>query len=334
IQIIDMANKELAVIDQTAESCPYINYWFEHYSEMEAAEVERAIQLFAPEVTGITSADEVIKLVVKRAQASLKQHVAGNGLDPVDPENPEKLTQQGTEVGLIQKKATNQSTGDNKRTVNYPHQQSGTISQLKPSSSGVAQFGSKKASKAGTVKIVRPGFVGSVKVMRQDAKSLHPTENIHMAHRLSWESIRNTIMTNDKAKIKAMVENLTIPQRNFGNPKNGGVGKGNLDYYNAIIAYHNAHPTDLIGLAKFLNSSPYNLRPGDGQTNSSIGGDPDAHFDETLPNEPMTPQSRALLPSTTVDSSDFMTMSDFADWEANFYNEYVLPAIKSVNRAT
>ncbi|MFN8711444.1 MAG: hypothetical protein ACK5Z2_01245, partial [Bacteroidota bacterium] len=292
------------------------------------------IQLFAPQTTGITSADEVIKLVVERAQSSLKQHVASKGLDPVDSENPEKLTQQGTEVELIQKKAANQLTRDTQKAINYPHLHSGNLLQLKSSSSGVAQLGAKKASKTGAVKIVRPGFVGSVKVMRKDAKSLHPTENIHMAHRLSWESIRNTIMTNDKVKIETMVNNLSIPQRNFGDPQNGGVKKGNKDYYNAIVAFHKAHPKDLEGLAKFLNSSPYNLRPGDGQTNSSIGGDPDAHFDETLPNEPMTPQSRALLPHTTVDSSDFMTMSDFADWEANFYDEYVVPAIKSVERAT
>jgi hypothetical protein len=329
VRITDMANSLLAEIGQTADSCPYIAYWFEHYAEMGALEVERAIQLFAPQTTGITSASEVINLVVEKARTSLQQHVAGGQLDPVDPEKPSELTKGGAAIQSINPPSEANASTPAQRKTNTT---SPAGAQLKPASGNVAQFG-KKATKGGA-KIVRPGFVGSVKVMRQDAKSLHPTENIHMAHRLSWESIRDTIMTNDKAKITAMVENLTIPQRNFGDPKKGGVKKGDLSYYNAVVAFHKAHPSDLVGLAKLLNSSPYNLRPGDGQTNSSIGGGPDAHFDETQLNEPMTPQSKALLPSWTIDSSDFMTMSDFADWEANFYIEYVEPAIASAKRIT
>jgi hypothetical protein len=195
---------------------------------------------------------------------------------------------------------------------------------------GVIQMGGKKATKL-TVKIPRPGFIGSVDAMREDSKGMYPGENIHMAHRLSWQQIELTLRGGDMTQITPMINNLTIPQRNFGNPAHGGVAKGNLDYYNAVqkvLSKYGPSPE----LAKALNSSPYNLRPGDGSVNSAIGGDPDAHFDETQPNEPMTPQSKALLPPNTGDSSDFMTMASFQDWEANFYIDYVLPAIASVGK--
>ena len=181
-------------------------------------------------------------------------------------------------------------------------------------------------------KMDRPGFVGSVKKMRIDAKAAHPTENIHMAHRLSWQSIRDTLANSSDAEIDTMISNLTIPQRDFGDPSSGGVAANNMEVYNAVQVLVLTHTRNSEQVAKALNSSPYNLRPGDGQTNSSIGGGADAHFDETQIGEPMTPQSASLLDPSTTDSSDFMTMGSFDSWEANFYTKYVTSALTSIGK--
>jgi len=178
----------------------------------------------------------------------------------------------------------------------------------------------------------RPGFVGSVNTMRSDAQTMYPTENIHMAHRLSWQSIRDTLENASDATIDTMINNLTIPQRNFGDPSSGGVAAGNTEVFDAVQAVITKYGKSTVEVAKALNSSPYNLRPGDGQTNSSIGGGADAHFDETQIGEPMTPQSASLLDPSTTDSSDFMTMGSFEDWEANFYTKYVTPALTSIGK--
>jgi hypothetical protein len=151
-----------------------------------------------------------------------------------------------------------------------------------------------------------------------------------MAHRLSWQSIEATLRSGDDGKIDTMINNLTIPKRNFGDPASGGVAAGDTAVYDAVQAVIAKHGKATPQVAKALNSSPYNLRPGHGPTNSAIGGGPDAHFDETKPGEPMTPQSASLLPPGSEDSSDFMTMASFQDWEANFSAEYVVPAVKSI----
>ena len=49
----------------------------------------------------------------------------------------------------------------------------------------------------------------------------------------------------------------------------------------------------------------------------------------TQPREPMTPQSAALMPPNTQDSSDFMAMDAFEEWNANFYNDDVRRAVQS-----
>jgi hypothetical protein len=206
------------------------------------------------------------------------------------------------------------------------HQEISNDSQV-----NILQFGGKKVPKL-TVKIPRPGFIGSVNAMREDAKDMYPGDSIHMAHRLSWQSIEDTVRTGNVSAINSMIDKLTIPQRDFGDPSNGGVSAGNKDFYDAVDAVVKKYGLVTHEVAKALNSSPYNLRPGHGPTNSAIGGAPDPHFDETKPGEPMTPQSKSLLNPTNDDSSDFMTMASFKDWETNFYDDYVLPAITSVKK--
>lgn len=299
-KVTNVADMELSKIGQTADSCPYIKYWFTYYNGLRASQIQRAIHLYAPSTKGVSNADSAIKLILERVQMGLQEQIATGSIDPVDSGDPSSLKDRGVSLPNL--------TPPDKAEIGE-----------------VAQLG-KKAKK-----IDRPAFIGSIKAMREDAKYLYPGENIHMAHRLSWQSIRDTLLSGKTTVINTMIRNLCIPQRDFGDPASGGVAMGNTEFYDAIQKLFKRN-SDVEVLAKALNSSPYNLRPGDGPTNSAIGGEPDAHRDETLPGEPMTPQSSALLPPTTTNSSDFMTMGSFAIWEANFYTEYVLPAIASVNR--
>lgn len=306
-RVKEIANQELEKIGQTSESCPYIDFWFQYYSHLSAVQIQRGMKLYAPSTASAKNANDFILKIVKRVQQGLQKQLSSGAIDPVQSDNASGLTDNQTSIVAL--------NPPNKSVIGE-----------------VTQLGSKKNKvKKLEVDITRPGFRGSVDTMRKDAQHLFPAETIHMAHRLSWQSIRDTLATNNQSKIKTMVENLTIPQRNFGDPKSGGVKKGDLGYYN-VIAELFKKTSDLNTLATALNSSPYNLRPGDGPTNSGIGGRPDAHFDETLPGEPMTPQSSSLLPANTDESSDFMTMSSFAAWESNFYVDYVTPAITSVKR--
>ena len=201
-----------------------------------------------------------------------------------------------------------------------------------------------------THKMARPNFPEHVGDMRTKAKKQHPKRKIHMAHRVSWEAIREKIFSKVKipwSKVKA----ICVPARNFGDPKNGGVAKGDLTFYKAVLElckkYAKSKNLNAF-LAKALNASPFNLRPGDGATNSSIQGKPDAHMDETN-NDKMTPQtsqefkvfdydklkatkakiatkkgktnpksSKVKVHKPQHNSSDFLNMKDFKNWESGF----------------
>lgn len=119
----------------------------------------------------------------------------------------------------------------------------------------------------------RPRFIENVKQGRKFANSLNKKKGrkIHMAHRMSWEKIRYYIMKskgnpNDKDFLK-MLETVTVPNRQYGN-----IPKGNKDLYNEILNIAKNHGTYHPDVARLLNSSSINLRPGDGKINSSIQG--------------------------------------------------------------
>ncbi|WP_421871022.1 hypothetical protein [Marinoscillum sp.] len=197
---------------------------------------------------------------------------------------------------------------------------------------GVAQFGGKAKSvhKAKTIDD-RPGFVGPVNAMRDRAKALHPTKNIHMAHRLSWEDIKETVKKGSKKEIIKLAQDLMIPQRDFGSGL-FMVLKGDQRLFLAVGRLMNRYKKDpnlqKIQLVKALNSSPFNLRPGDGITNSSIQSNPDGHRDDS---GSMTPTTSNLFSGQQVQSSDFMNDKQYENWE-HYFNIWVDSAEKAIDK--
>jgi hypothetical protein len=94
-QIEAAAEIELSAIDQTVENCPYIAYWFAHYQDLPASEIERAVRLYAPETRNTTFALEVISIIVNRVQAGLREQLATGTIDPVDKDEPSELKENG-----------------------------------------------------------------------------------------------------------------------------------------------------------------------------------------------------------------------------------------------
>lgn len=181
---------------------------------------------------------------------------------------------------------------------------------------------------AGTVlqrasdKIERPDFIGAAEQLKKIGKGLG-YDNTHLAHRMSWHRIRTELEktagrlpAERKQIIMDLMKKLLIPARAFGN-----IPKGDQELY--AMGMQIAKSEDWIpseGLAKFLNSSIYNLRPGFPHLNIQIGSRDDVHFDETKKGEPPTPQSEQLFGSNAkkADSSDIMTMAGFTAFESNF----------------
>jgi len=152
----------------------------------------------------------------------------------------------------------------------------------------------------------RPGFMGHIGRARKSiVRSLPKTMRVFdMAHRLSYKDIRDTVDQGTDQTVRRMIKAVTIPRRQFG-----GVEKGNTIYYRrARRAYRDGEYDKLVSI---LNSSPYNLRPGNSSRNRSIGARADLHYrsDGTL-----TPQSRAVARYASLnnrESSDYLSKKLF-----------------------
>jgi hypothetical protein len=161
----------------------------------------------------------------------------------------------------------------------------------------------------------RVGFRPNVRRMREHAREVltNPHLNFDMAHRMSYHDIKETIFNpiTTRAKLIPLIRDLTIPKRNFGPVK-----RGDREYYHrAMNVINNKN-----ALLRILNSSPFNLRPGDSSTNRSIGSRGDLHYEQRPGlKRTLTPQSRDLekwIQSNKGESSDHMTGQEYGDFES------------------
>lgn len=106
-------------------------------------------------------------------------------------------------------------------------------------------------------------------------------DNAHLAHRMSYEDIRSKVEkhTLDSKEVDSMIKALTIPSRPFGKWPAG---------YDALYEFVKTKGVEKKLLIKLLNSIPFNLRPGDGNTNSSIGASFDPNLDASGRNTPLS----------------------------------------------
>jgi len=170
------------------------------------------------------------------------------------------------------------------------------------------------------VKKKRPSWTKDAKNITEESKKLLKNNTnpkiknkvFDLAHKLSLHDIESIVKSGDQVKTSKMVEKLTTPERQFGNIK-----KGDQTYFNKAIK----QITNQKKFISILNSSPYNLRPGDQSTNRSIGKnfDPNNYDDGS-----MTPQSKELqifaINSGSGKSSSFLNNQEQIDLEKNVFN--------------
>ena len=51
-EVCSTAKAALAGTGQTTDNCPYLNFWFDHYSQKDSQHIDRAIRKYAPETAG------------------------------------------------------------------------------------------------------------------------------------------------------------------------------------------------------------------------------------------------------------------------------------------
>lgn len=158
----------------------------------------------------------------------------------------------------------------------------------------------------------RPGFRSNVTRMRKYIKAALNLGPYDMAHRMSYHDIREQVenLKGNPKKLNEMIRDITVPKRKFGKIK-----KGDKAYYSLALGAKK----DPKLLVKILNSSPYNLRPGDQSTNRSIGARGDLHYEKKPKlKRTLTPQSKDLkkwILDNRGESSDFMSKKQFEIFE-------------------
>jgi hypothetical protein len=97
-----------------------------------------------------------------------------------------------------------------------------------------------------------------------DADLRNRLEESDLAHRMSFQNIHEVIDGNviGSDVIEDLIKTLTIPSRDFGTWKAGD---------ERLYRFVKQKEKDKGLLTRMLNSSPFNLRPGDSSTNRSIG---------------------------------------------------------------
>lgn len=169
----------------------------------------------------------------------------------------------------------------------------------------------------------RPGFSGPAAKIKKEGDSLLTGDQYDMAHRLSYQHIRDTVQNGNQNTINGLVKAIAIPSRNFG-----GIKKGNTKYYNKIRKIK-----DKKELIKALNNSPYNLRPGNSSVNRSIGGNFDPNIDDSGYETDQTTTLRPFILNNTskkikkkqkTETSSYLSDKELKQWEKKAYKEDML----------
>jgi hypothetical protein len=92
-----IADAELAAVGRTAQGCPYIERWIDHYRTQDSRHVERAIRKYAPEAAGVSTARDYIPIVSQRVQRAVAVWAQTGEVSGV----PEELASQLSGMGLL-----------------------------------------------------------------------------------------------------------------------------------------------------------------------------------------------------------------------------------------
>lgn len=168
----------------------------------------------------------------------------------------------------------------------------------------------------------RPGFSGPATKIKKEGDSLLTGDQYDMAHRLSYQNIRDTVQNSNQNTINGLVKAIAIPSRNFG-----GIKKGNTKYYDKIKKIK-----DKKELIKALNNSPYNLRPGNSSVNRGIGSNFDPNIDDSGYETDQTTTLRPFILNTSkkikkkqkTETSSYLSDKELKKWEKKAYKEDIL----------
>ncbi|MCI0397888.1 MAG: DUF4157 domain-containing protein [Chloroflexi bacterium] len=67
------ADAELAAAGRNTEGCPYLDYWFDYYSQRDAGHIEQALRRYASEAASATSARDYIPIVAERVRQGVER---------------------------------------------------------------------------------------------------------------------------------------------------------------------------------------------------------------------------------------------------------------------
>ncbi len=164
--------------------------------------------------------------------------------------------------------------------------------------------------------IYRPAFKGYARKLRRRGKRIFKRRKFDLAHRVSYYKINKIISGGKKGEITKLIKCVMIPQRRFGR-----IPKGDRGLYNVTVKLYRDYKQNRTikrkrKLLSELNSSPFNLRPGDPSKNRSIGKKPDLCFRNRRKGtrRSLSPQSRRIkrdlyprLRRRNIRSSDMMS---------------------------
>lgn len=89
---------------RTTEGCPYLDYWFDYYSEQNSQHIERVVHRYAPETTRANTAQDYVQIVTARAQRAIEiwlstgeitqvpEEVASVAIEPSARRAPEEVS--------------------------------------------------------------------------------------------------------------------------------------------------------------------------------------------------------------------------------------------------
>ena len=71
-EVCRTAEAAMAGTGRTTDDCPYLDFWFNYYSEKESQHIERAIRKYAPETSRVTAAREYIPMITVRVRRGVE----------------------------------------------------------------------------------------------------------------------------------------------------------------------------------------------------------------------------------------------------------------------
>jgi hypothetical protein len=89
--ITAMANDVLSKVGQSASSCPYIAYWFEHYKAQDAAHIKNALIRYVPGLADSKNMEQAIALIAERVKQGLIKNMESGSLEAVPADLPKDL---------------------------------------------------------------------------------------------------------------------------------------------------------------------------------------------------------------------------------------------------